>query len=303
MRLITIVSFVLGVFLFVACHTSESAGAIVVSEGTSKQELPLWDVLSEEGVANFFANEFSEGRFGFDFSWEYREPCTDGALGSDYHTIYYEKLDVIYREGSLVDGLCGQALRLKDGEVAPLKAPMSDSLKVGTVEFLFRPGEDFYEKEARTLLGDNRERIHFFYMNGKLYFQMNTYSYVEGSVEFDEGWNHIAGQWGENYMSLWVNDKLVAKKWRTEGYAPEVPGDPFKNILLIGFNSGCCTGGIGPKESMTTSGDFDEVRISDVLRYRNYANSDPDTDDEDSEETDYVDTDSGDTIFVDLESD
>lgn len=296
---------VLGVFLFVACHNSESPDVIVLSEGDSpKQDSSLWKTLADKGVAEFFTDEFSEGFFSFDFSSEYREPCTErGALQNDNHTIYYEKLDAIYREGSLVDGICGKALRLKDGEVAPLRVPMSDSLSVGTVEFLFRPGEDFYEKDARTLLGDDKARIHFFYRKGVLYFQKNhadVHYYVGDYVEFDKGWNHIAGQWGDGFMSLWVNDVLVAAKYHEKGYVPAVAGDPFENMVLIGFKSSCCMEGPDYKESLTTSGDFDQFRISDIPRYEIGEDSDPDTVDIDSRETDHVDSASGDTIPVDV---
>ena len=60
----------------------------------------------------------------------------------DDSTLFMDELEAIYQEGTLVDGVCRKAISLKDGEVAPLGINMVDSMKAGTVEFWFRPGED-----------------------------------------------------------------------------------------------------------------------------------------------------------------
>ena len=53
----------------------------------------------------------------------------------DDNTRYFDELETIYQEGELVEGVCGKALLLRDGEVAPLGVNLIDSMKAGTVEY------------------------------------------------------------------------------------------------------------------------------------------------------------------------
>ena len=141
---------------------------------------------------------------------------------------------------------------------------------VGTVEFWFRPGDDFYDEPIRTLLGNDESRAHFFIKNGNLIFQKNhadIHYYVQGSVELSDDWNLIAGQWGDGYLSLYVNGSLVAKVEHEEPYVPSLRSRPEPNLIVAGRKSGCCMEALSQYNAMTSSGTIDQVRVSNVVRY------------------------------------
>ena len=150
-------------------------------------------------------------------------------------------------------------------------------MPAGTVEFWFRPGEDFDEESARTLLGNDGSRVHFFVKDGKLVFQKNhadIHYYVQAPVQLKNDWNLIAGQWGDGFMSIWVNGKMIASKKHEEGYMPAQRGIDGENLIVIGRKSRCCMEGPGQFSAMTTSGAFDQLRISSVPRYTVKENTD-----------------------------
>lgn len=234
----------------------------------------LWRSFAKEGVSEYLS-DFNENHQDAPFNVFRRDTissCGANALKMDDGTIYMDELESLFMEGSLVEGVCGKALSLKSGEVAPLGVNLLDSMKTGTVEFWFRPGEDFYDQFARTLLGNDEARMHFFMQDGELVFQKNhadQHFFVKGAVELKNDWNLIGGQWGDGFLSLWVNGELVARVEHDLGYAPSLRGVEFGNLVVIGYKSGCCMEGPGQYSGMTTSGDFDQFRISKVLRYDN----------------------------------
>lgn len=91
---------------------------------------------------------------------------------------------------------------------------------------------------------------------------------MNGFAKLNDDWNLIAGQWGDGYMSVWLNGKIVARWEHAEGYAPAQRGIPFENLVVIGYKSSCCMEGPGQREAMTTSGSFDQFRISNIPRYK-----------------------------------
>ena len=229
----------------------------------------MWARIQEEGVSEYFETLSDEGKPIVSASAIVDNHCDAPALKMDDNTRYFDELETLFDEGEQVEGVCGKALKLNDGQVAPLGVNLIDSMSVGTVEFWFRPNEDFYDKSARTLFGNDGARIHFFYKDGKLYFQKNhadIHYYVGDKVSLKDDWNLIAGQWGDGYMSLWVNGELVARTEHDLGYVPANRGKAFENLLVIGYKSGCCMEGPGQFESMTTSGSYDQVRISNIVR-------------------------------------
>lgn len=266
-------SLVLGTFVFCACSSNDSTGGTDRTlEKYSDSNASLWRSLAEKGVSEFFEEAAAEGKFviGEPSPAPAKSRCADSALKMDNYTRYMDELESIFEEGTLVEGVCGQALSLKAGEVAPLGVNLIDSIKVGTVEFWFRPGEDFYDEPSRTLLGNDESRLHFFYKDGALVFQKNhadIHYFAMGKAELRDGWNLIAGQWGDGYLSVWLNGKLVDKIKHDEGYAPSLRDKPFGNLLVIGYKSYCCMEGPGQYEGMTTSGSFDQFRISSIPRY------------------------------------
>jgi len=230
----------------------------------------MWMRLNSVGIASYFdsLSQTADAPI-IDVASRVDGNCAAPALQMDANTRYLDELESLFDEGEQVPGMCGKGLKLNDGQAAPLGVNLLDSMKVGTVEFWFRPNEDFFDK-PRTMIGNDGSRIHFFYKDGKLYFQKNHHNqhyFVKGATKLDSSWNLIAGQWGDGYMSLWVNGKLVASKEHGLGYAPATRGIPFENLVVIGYKSGCCMEGAGQYDAMTTSGSFDQFRISNITRY------------------------------------
>ena len=265
----------MGAFV-VGCSESNSSTpfAEAVNDGVyMKNDVKqMWARIDERGsIASYFDSlSKEEGAPAIGVSSRANVRCEAPALKMDENTRYLDELETLFDEGEQVEGVCGKALKLNDGQVAPLGVNLIDSMSVGTVEFWFRPNADFFDKNARTLLGNDGARIHFFYKGGELYFQKNHHNqhfYVNGKAELKDDWNLIAGQWGDGYMSLWLNGELVGYWKHDKGYAPAQRAIPFENLVVIGYKSSCCMEGPGQFESMTTSGSFDQFRISNITRY------------------------------------
>lgn len=270
---------VIGSVLVISGCSSSSEENIsnMAAEELTLQEVrsaALWRTFENEGVSEYLCtfNESHQDNPFVDARKDLNPSCGAKALKMDDGTLYMDELETLFQEGELVDGVCGKALSLQSGEVAPLGVNLIDSMKTGTVEFWFRPGEDFYDQSARTLLGNDEARMHFFMQNGNLVFQKNhadQHFFVKGAVKLEKDWNLIGGQWGDGFLSLWVNGELVARVEHDLGYVPSLRGVPFGNLVVVGYKSGCCMEGPGQFSGMTTSGDFDQFRISKALRYRN----------------------------------
>ena len=296
--------------LIAGCSTSDSGTDSFFNDGTNEgalaypknDEAKMWARIDALGIAGYFDSlSQTENAPSINVASLVNRHCPIPALAMDENTRYLDELESLFDEGELVKGVCGNALKLNDGQVAPLGVNLIDSMKVGTVEFWFRPNEDFYDRNARTLMGNDGARIHFFYKNGELYFQKNHHNqhfFVKGKAELKNDWNLIAGQWGDGYMSVWLNGEMVARWEHDKGYAPATRGVPFENLVVIGYKSGCCMEGAGQYTGMTTSGAFDQFRISNIPRYKMPDNvvAEPDSSISD---TSVVDTVPVDTLKVD----
>lgn len=262
--------------LFFGCSTSDSGtdsfsgeDALVYQKNDAAR---MWSRIDALGIAGFFDSlSQTENAPVINVASLVNRHCPIPALAMDENTRYLDELESLFDEGEQVKGVCGKALKLNDGQVAPLGVNLIDSMKIGTVEFWFLPNEDFYDRNARTLMGNDGARIHFFYKDGELYFQKNHHNqhfFVKGKANLKNDWNLIAGQWGDGYMSVWLNGEMVARWEHDKGYAPATRGVPFENLVVIGYKSGCCMEGAGQYTGMTTSGAFDQFRISNIPRYK-----------------------------------
>lgn len=195
--------------------------------------------------------------------------CSTG-FAADANTLYLEDFETAPAEGSLVKGICGNALSLEPGESEELNISLTDSLDAGTVQFWFRPGDEFFSDTTRVLLGTDQARLLFYYANGSLYFQKNItdyYVYVSAAVAFKNGWNLVAAQWGNDHISLYLNDILLnTKNTPAYGYQP-YSSDSSLNPILVGKKTYCCINIPGVANAMSTAGDFDQLRISNIQRY------------------------------------
>jgi len=258
---------------FIGCSESESVSEPIVQKDVvfpKNESANMWAKIQQNGVSEYFETAAKEGKTVVASSPFSAGHCDAPALKMDENTRYFDELESLFDEGELVDGVCGKALKLNDGQVAPLGVNLIDSMRVGTAEFWFKPNEDFLDK-PRTLFGNDGARLHFFYKDGEIFFQKNHHNlhyYARGKVTLKNDWNLIAGQWGDGYMSIWVNGEMVALLRHDKGYVPANRGKPFENLLVIGYKSSCCMEGPGQYAAMTTSGSFDQIRISNIPRYK-----------------------------------
>ena len=51
------------------------------------------------------------------------------------------------------------------------------------------------------------------------------------------------------------------------GYEASSRSKQYANLLIIGYKSKCCMEGPGLSQALTTSGAYDQLRISNVPRY------------------------------------
>lgn len=260
--------------LFFGCTTSSSGTDTPIDDEIfqKNEAKKMWARMDALGIAGYFDSlSQTENPPVINVSSLINSHCPSPALAMDENTRYLDELETLFDEGEQVKGVCGNALKLNDGQVAPLGVNLIDSMRIGTIEFWFRPNEDFYDQKARTLIGNDGARIHFFYKDGELYFQKNHHNqhfFVQGTAELKDDWNLIAGQWGDGYMSVWLNGKMVARWEHSMGYAPATRGIPFENLVVIGYKSSCCMEGVSQYVGMTTSGSFDQFRISNIPRYK-----------------------------------
>lgn len=264
----------MGAFIWGCSESDPAPDKIIANDDSSFQKNDaknMWARIDELGIAGYFDSVSQNGGGAVLENVRVSGHCRYPALMMDENTRYLDELESLFDEGEMVEGVCRNGLKLQDGQVAPLGVNLIDSMKVGTVEFWFRPNADFYDA-PRTFIGNDGARIHFFYKNGELYFQKNHHNqhyYVKGAAKLkDDDWNLIAGQWGDGYMSVWLNDKMVARMEHDKGYAPATRGIPYENLVVIGYKSDCCMEGPGQYSAMTTSGSFDQFRISNIPRYK-----------------------------------
>ena len=264
----------MGAFIWGCSESDPAPDKIIANDDSSFQKNDaknMWARIDDLGIAGYVDSVSQNGGGAVLENVRVSGHCRYPALAMDENTRYLDELESLFDEGEMVEGVCRNGLKLQDGQVAPLGVNLIDSMKVGTVEFWFRPNADFYDA-PRTFIGNDGARIHFFYKNGELYFQKNHHNqhyYVKGSAKLkDDDWNLIAGQWGDGYMSVWLNDKMVARMEHDKGYAPATRGIPYENLVVIGYKSDCCMEGPGQYSAMTTSGSFDQFRISNIPRYK-----------------------------------
>ena len=261
--------------LFFGCSTSDSGTDSFSGEDTfvyqKNDAARMWSRIDALGIAGYFDSLSQTGNApAINVASLVNRHCPIPALAMDENTRYLDELESLFDEGEQVKGVCGKALKLNDGQVAPLGVNLIDSMKIGTVEFWFRPNDDFFDVPARTLLGNDDSRLHFFVNNGTLYFQKNhtnKHFFVSAPVNLKNDWNLIAGQWGDGEMSLWLNGEKLASSVHSLGYEASSRSKQYANLLVIGYKSKCCMEGPGLSLALTTSGAYDQLRISNTMRY------------------------------------
>lgn len=245
-----------------ACHNDRQSSSVIVSSSSASDSTNIDTTLI---VSSSSAESSSSGIT--------TDSTCDETILEDEYSLYFFGLDEQQEQGTLVKGKCGNALLLSKEESVTLDADLVDTIAQGTIEFWFSPTIEFLtDGENHTLLGNDGSRLHIFYSaEGELYFQKNqsdVHIFTSAFTSFSAGaWYHIAGQWGNGYVSLYVNDSLISQIANATPYTPSPRTYLNENELRIGIKSYCCMEGAGFYQDMNTSGTFDQVRISSILRY------------------------------------
>lgn len=199
--------------------------------------------------------------------------CDKCGISSDAFTSFFEEFETMDTSFDAVTGICGKALSVTPGSGEfDLKDTLKNSIPTGTIEFWFRPGADFYET-SRMLLGTEEARLLFVYdaRDSVLYFLKNHANLpinISAAVTLDTSWNHIAGEWGHGKMSLWLNGTLVADTvFADSDYSGYQSSSTITSVLKIGAKSDCCMEAIDMRSELYSSGDYDQVRVSNIMRY------------------------------------
>lgn len=171
------------------------------------------------------------------------------ALETDENTLYFEDFD-------------GNILCIYPDSIYMTGAVLDENLSAGTLEFFFRPHEDFFGKTS-VLIGSDGARLLVYYDRGNLILMMNktnVFRYVSDVANVKKDWNYVQVKWNAEVASLYLNNEKVGEMDLLGGY--EASSRYGEQELVIGYKSDCCMSGAGYFNSMTTSADFGPIKIS-----------------------------------------
>jgi len=162
-----------------------------------------------------------------------------------------------------VDG--GKALLLSGGEYIVLPWDMDEKISDGSLDFYFRPGEDFRESGSYALVGNDGARMNLIYWEGSLLFSKNladTYITVAAEVSLNkDGWNRITAEWNAEtgLIAIFLDGKqLVSKVTEFAYYSPSDRGRS-DNVVMVGHKGSCCIDQLS--EELFGVGAFDNIRV------------------------------------------
>ena len=188
--------------------------------------------------------------------------CADSECFQDFETFEFFSATVMTStEG--VDG--GKALLLPGDQYLVLSWDMDKRINVGSLDFYFKPGEDFNEQGNYALVGNDGARMNVFYKNGNLYFYKNLsniFVSMSAAASLKKGeWNRITAEWNaeSGLIAIFLDGKqLASQKTEYPYYSPSERGRN-DNVVIVGYKSDCCLGDL----SMNYFGEgaFDNIKV------------------------------------------
>lgn len=188
--------------------------------------------------------------------------CADSECFQDFETFEFFSATVMTStEG--VDG--GKALLLPGEQYLVLPWDMDKRINVGSLDFYFKPGDDFDEQGNYALVGNDGARMNVFYKNGNLYFYKNLaniFVSLSAAASLKKGeWNRITAEWNaeSGLIAIFLDGKqLASQKTEYPYYSPSERGRS-DNVVMVGYKSDCCLGDLNM--NYFGEGAFDNIKV------------------------------------------
>ena len=188
--------------------------------------------------------------------------CADSECFQDFETFeFFSATVTTSTEG--VDG--GKALLLPGEQYLVLPWDMDKRINVGSLDFYFKPGDDFDEQGNYALVGNDGARMNVFYKRGYLYFYKNLsniFVSVSAPASLKKGeWNRITAEWNaeSGLIAIFLDGKqLASQKTEYPYYSPSERGRN-DNVVIVGYKSDCCLGDLSM--NYFGKGAFDNIKV------------------------------------------
>lgn len=188
--------------------------------------------------------------------------CADSECFQDFETFEFFSATVMTStEG--VDG--GKALLLPGEQYLVLPWDMDKRIDVGSLDFYFKPGDDFNERGNYALVGNDGARMNVFYKNGNLYFYKNLaniFVSVSAAASLKKGeWNRITAEWNaeSGLIAIFLDGKQLASQATEYPYYSPSDRGRSDNVVMVGYKSDCCLGGLSGE--YFGEGAFDNIKV------------------------------------------
>lgn len=188
--------------------------------------------------------------------------CADSECLQDFETFEFFSATVMTSaEG--VDG--GKALLLPGEEYLVLPWDMNKRIDVGSLDFYFKPGDDFDEQGNYALVGNDGARMNVFYRQGKLHFYKNLaniFVSVSAAAPLKKGeWNRITAEWNaeSGLIAIFLDGKLLASQATEYPYYSPSDRGRSDNVVMVGYKSDCCLGSLSGE--YFGEGAFDNIKV------------------------------------------
>ena len=188
--------------------------------------------------------------------------CADSECFQDFETFEFFSATVMTStEG--VDG--GKALLLPGEEYLVLPWDMNKRIDVGSLDFYFKPGDDFDEQGNYALVGNDGARMNVFYRQGKLHFYKNLaniFVSVSAAASLKKGeWNRITAEWNaeSGFIAIFLDGKQLASQATEYPYYSPSDRGRSDNVVMVGYKSDCCLGSLSGE--YFGEGAFDNIKV------------------------------------------
>ncbi len=195
--------------------------------------------------------------------------AADREIVMDEYTLQYEPFKILAQKNLNDSSAEAYAISLNSVKTYDTGWKLETNLAEGSLEFFFRPHNNFDRAEAYALVGTDGARLLVYYDDGNLVFMMNKtnqFDFVKAPADILDGWNFVCAQWVDGKMSLFLNGTEIGSDQIDHGYEYSTRYD--ENEMLVGYKSSCCMEGAGRGAQMYSAADFGPIRLSSMARER-----------------------------------
>lgn len=200
----------------------------------------------------------------YDTGWAVyiKSNCADSVCFEDFETFEFFSATVMtHTEG--VDG--GEALLLPGDQYLVLPWDMNKSIAEGSLDFYYKPDDDFVESGSYALVGNDGARMNVFYRQGRLYFYKNLaniFVTVSAPASLKKGeWNRITAEWSteSGLIAIFLDGKQLASQATEYPYYSPSDRGRNDNVVMVGYKSNCCLGNLNSE--YFGAGAFDNIKV------------------------------------------